>query len=133
MRRAATKSIIRGLAASRLMSRVRDTRGRGSGFLRQGPAKDKELGRIATDPPPVLDSGFSGGVGRVLSGRGASYIAIRGRPRGGVVTQRSAKPCTPVQFRAWPPASICIAGPVFVPRGRVDAHIGAARAGTLGN
>ena len=25
-------------------------------------------------------------------------------PRGGVVTQRSAKPCTPVQFRAWPPA-----------------------------
>jgi hypothetical protein len=26
-----------------------------------------------------------------------------GRPRGGVVTQRSAKPFTPVQFRAWPP------------------------------
>src|SRR5262249_51401529 len=26
------------------------------------------------------------------------------RPRGGVVTQRSAKPFTPVQFRAWPPA-----------------------------
>jgi Protein of unknown function (DUF3095) len=25
-------------------------------------------------------------------------------PRGGVVTQRSAKPRTPVQFRAWPPA-----------------------------
>ncbi len=25
-------------------------------------------------------------------------------PRGGVVTQRSAKPFTPVQFRAWPPA-----------------------------
>ena len=25
------------------------------------------------------------------------------RPRGGVVTQRSAKPFTPVQFRAWPP------------------------------
>ena len=24
-------------------------------------------------------------------------------PRGGVVTQRSAKPCTPVQFRTWPP------------------------------
>src|SRR5262245_13335860 len=32
------------------------------------------------------------------------YIAKPGRPRGGVVTQRSAKPCTPVQFRAWPPA-----------------------------
>ena len=26
------------------------------------------------------------------------------RPRGGVVTQRSAKPFTPVQFRAWPPS-----------------------------
>src|SRR5580693_9959861 len=24
-------------------------------------------------------------------------------PRGGVVTQRSAKPCTPVQFWSWPP------------------------------
>ncbi len=27
-----------------------------------------------------------------------------GWPRGGVVTQRSAKPFTPVQFRAWPPS-----------------------------
>src|SRR5579863_3701232 len=27
------------------------------------------------------------------------------RPRGGVVTQRSAKPFTPVQFRAWPPTN----------------------------
>ena len=26
-------------------------------------------------------------------------------PRGGVVTQRSAKPCTPVQFWSWPPFS----------------------------
>ena len=25
------------------------------------------------------------------------------RPRGGVVTQRPAKPCTPVRVRAWPP------------------------------
>ena len=25
------------------------------------------------------------------------------RPRGGVVTQRIANPCTPVRFRAWPP------------------------------
>jgi hypothetical protein len=25
-------------------------------------------------------------------------------PRGGVVTQRSAKPCTPVQFWSWPPS-----------------------------
>src|SRR5262245_63697602 len=27
----------------------------------------------------------------------------RGWPRGGVVTQRTANPRTPVQFRAWPP------------------------------
>ena len=26
------------------------------------------------------------------------------RPRGGVVTQRTANPCTPVRFRPWPPA-----------------------------
>ena len=26
-------------------------------------------------------------------------------PRGGVVTQRIANPCTPVRFRAWPPQS----------------------------
>ncbi len=26
-------------------------------------------------------------------------------PRGGVVTQRIANPCTPVRFRAWPPKS----------------------------
>src|SRR3954465_11096453 len=26
-------------------------------------------------------------------------------PRGGVVTQRSAKPCTPVQFWSWPPST----------------------------
>jgi hypothetical protein len=36
-----------------------------------------------------------------------TYLGFRASlgPRGGVVTQRSAKPCTPVQFRAWPPAS----------------------------
>src|SRR5262249_31102691 len=37
--------------------------------------------------------------------RGNGYFQGRrsAGPRGGVVTQRSAKPCTPVQFRAWPP------------------------------
>src|SRR5215467_14147312 len=35
--------------------------------------------------------------------RAHSRIGAPERPRGGVVTQRSAKPCTPVQFRAWPP------------------------------
>ena len=28
---------------------------------------------------------------------------LSGRPRGGVVTQRTANPCTPVRFRARPP------------------------------
>jgi hypothetical protein len=39
-----------------------------------------------------------------------SYIALGTRrpffqdwPRGGVVTQRTANPCTPVRFRPWPP------------------------------
>src|SRR4051794_20299449 len=39
----------------------------------------------------------------VLSTGNTSYIAVPG-PRGGVVTQRTANPRTPVQFRAWPPA-----------------------------
>src|SRR2546430_6485265 len=39
---------------------------------------------------------------RVLSTGNPSYIAMPG-PRGGVVTQRTANPRTPVQFRAWPP------------------------------
>ena len=38
----------------------------------------------------------------VLSAANTSYIAVPG-PRGGVVTQRTANPRTPVQFRAWPP------------------------------
>ncbi len=35
---------------------------------------------------------------------GWAKLPMPARPRGGVVTQRSAKPFTPVQFRAWPPA-----------------------------
>ena len=37
---------------------------------------------------------------------GRVRLPIHQRPRGGVVTQRSAKPFTPVQFRAWPPPSL---------------------------
>ena len=40
--------------------------------------------------------------GRVLCDRGRP----RRRPRGGVVTQRTANPCTPVRFRARPPTLI---------------------------
>src|SRR6476660_4495405 len=53
-------------------------------------------------------------------------------PRGGVVTQRSAKPCTPVQFWSWPPLQPAeIASKFIDPRsgqprrrvGRVVVHI----------
>jgi hypothetical protein len=37
-------------------------------------------------------------------GRFRAYRNRASRPRGGVVTQRTANPRTPVQFRAWPPA-----------------------------
>ena len=36
---------------------------------------------------------------------GCLSLRMNAGPRGGVVTQRSAKPFTPVQFRAWPPIS----------------------------
>ena len=40
----------------------------------------------------------------VIAALGASLRrGARGRPRGGVVTQRTANPCTPVRFRARPP------------------------------
>src|SRR3990167_9762870 len=32
-----------------------------------------------------------------------NYTSRSGRPRGGVVTQRTANPCPPVRFRARPP------------------------------
>lgn len=35
---------------------------------------------------------------------GTDVISDALRPRGGVVTQRTANPRTPVQFRAWPPS-----------------------------
>src|ERR1051326_7687307 len=47
--------------------------------------------------------------GGVLSTGNTSYIAVPG-PRGGVVTQRTANPRTPVQFRAWPPTFGASAG-----------------------
>ena len=36
------------------------------------------------------------------------------RPRGGVVTQRTANPCTPVRFRARPPAKVADLNDIFV-------------------
>src|SRR4051812_43282796 len=98
MRRAAAKLIIGGA------SKLPDS-GLSCGFLLQGPAKHKELGR----PLDGLANRFrESSRPRVVGGRRLLYRHPPGRPRGGVVTQRSAKPCTPVQFRAWPPGLPCI-------------------------
>jgi hypothetical protein len=58
-------------------------------------------------PPPTVARRESLLYSRPGEARGEWLFRIRhprsAGPRGGVVTQRSAKPCTPVQFRAWPP------------------------------
>ena len=47
----------------------------------------------------------AGIAGAAIGTAGAIAAApFGGGPYGGVVTQRSAKPCTPVQFWSWPPA-----------------------------
>src|ERR1700722_15667195 len=48
--------------------------------------------------PPLKQRGFFGGRFAVIG-----PVPPQMRPRGGVVTQRTANPRTPVQFRAWPP------------------------------
>jgi hypothetical protein len=60
----------------------------------------------------VQDTDVLGFWGRVIIlERGTNGRDEQARPRGGVVTQRTANPRTPVQFRAWPPgltrASTC--------------------------
>ena len=55
---------------------------------------------------PLFRFANQGGTGRALLGCLSRAGRIRSAPvgpRGGVVTQRSAKPCTPVQFWSWPP------------------------------
>jgi hypothetical protein len=49
---------------------------------------------------------------------GLSAAAGKLWPRGGVVTQRSAKPFTPVQFRAWPPLKLNRLEPLSEPAPR---------------
>src|SRR5215469_12919591 len=103
MRRAGAKSILVMISPAcerRLLA--------ASGGKRQGAE------RADSAPPP-------GGAPRTVAGRESLLYSRPGEarggwlfrksdigapqgPRGGVVTQRSAKPCTPVQFRAWPPA-----------------------------
>src|SRR6266566_5612661 len=61
---------------------------------RQAHWRGVQTGLVAD--PPQAGPGW-------LPIRGRPYMSSPMGPRGGVVTQRSAKPCTPVQFRAWPP------------------------------
>src|SRR6185436_4877395 len=69
-----------------------------------------------------------GRVRVVLSTANTSYIAMPG-PRGGVVTQRTANPRTPVQFRAWPPPAFAeaSAGEAFEWRVPTEASAKAGR------
>ena len=59
-------------------------------------------------PPYVRRPVRSQNIAVIDIGRFRAYRNRASRPRGGVVTQRTANPRTPVQFRAWPPISgIC--------------------------
>ena len=72
--------------------------GRNVRRLRRRPARKSGLFRLANQC----------GAGRALLGCLSRAGRIRSAPmgpRGGVVTQRSAKPCTPVQFWSWPPSN----------------------------
>ena len=55
-------------------------------------------------PPYVRRPVRSENIAVIDIGRFRAYRNRASRPRGGVVTQRTANPRTPVQFRAWPPA-----------------------------
>jgi hypothetical protein len=54
-------------------------------------------------PPYVRRPIRSENIAVIDIGRFLAYRNRALRPRGGVVTQRTANPRTPVQFRAWPP------------------------------
>eukprot|EP01036_Dinobryon_divergens_P043901 gene43902-58529_t len=73
-------------------------------FRRRNPFSDRPPGMALICAVPLAWQlrrgpayGYSGPSGRRCG------VSVRGRPRGGVVTQRTANPCTPVRFRAWPP------------------------------
>ena len=55
-------------------------------------------------PPYVRRPVRSENIAVIDIGRFRACRNKASRPRGGVVTQRTANPRTPVQFRAWPPA-----------------------------
>lgn len=64
-------------------------------FLRDSPAVGPR--KIAKSDPTSCASS------RIILNAGQGSLIDPKRPRGGVVTQRTANPCTPVQFRARPP------------------------------
>src|SRR3990170_1523452 len=60
--------------------------------------------RAQTDSTPFISA--SGGKNQISVAPlifQRFFVILKQWPRGGVVTQRSAKPRTPVQFRPWPP------------------------------
>jgi hypothetical protein len=68
-----------------------------------------DVGNLARDPYMnclIVHAvvGYAGFLYRLPLGRWRPSRRNDRWPRGGVVTQRSAKPFTPVQFRAWPPS-----------------------------
>ena len=71
--------------------------------LRTKATRRRTQGSSAAVPTHEGAGGCSEFAWALRNPQGAVTHARRG-PRGGVVTQRSAKPFTPVQFRAWPPA-----------------------------
>src|SRR5262245_60409714 len=86
------------------------------GLLRQGPSKRKFTRTDLDKAAPGATAENRTGQRSVAAGSHLLYIGPthsgapnepqarrREWPRGGVVTQRSAKPFTPVQFRPWPP------------------------------
>ena len=82
-------------------------------FVRRADAKlccQSRAAFVAFCPVVVIDTArpefvFSTPAHRAIEGSREPRQRGQERPRGGVVTQRTANPRTPVQFRAWPPIS----------------------------
>jgi hypothetical protein len=91
-------------------AQVAPTHGR---FLGQKAKRKTETGRINplqfayihSKPPVVAGQAPAAGTFKQPLLQGIDGAV---RPRGGVVTQRTANPCTPVQFRARPPKNSTI-------------------------
>ena len=80
-----------------------------------GEVDDVIMGQVLTagvGQNPARQAAIRAGIPQEKTALNADWLPIAPRPykrpplgpRGGVVTQRSAKPFTPVQFRTWPPS-----------------------------